>query len=387
MANNRLFKLIGGGSLTDATRVGGVAQLYALAGAQCIDIAPDMAVVHSVSESLNALPTSVERPLVMVSLPLDPDPHFRKMHVSEPLCTGCDACTSICPTDAIEVKQGLLDIEQPLCYGCGRCVPECPTDALSMTPHHPDSEDVLPILRHPSVEAVEIHSGYADDALIEPFLHVYGEALNGKQLAICFQASQISKERWKPFVARWIEIQRAVLPEARLVIQVDGRPMSGMSKDLSLTASAMGGVDGLHPVPVKKKDVQPAIHAACVLWEGLSAVERKQVYIMLSGGVNENTITQLEDSVSSEYVSGIGMGTVARQAVWDDLSSLLPRPVDYLSQKSATFDRALGRAKKITEPWLERGFECRKPSVESRRMSGNTPSEALLDTLPKLACL
>lgn len=307
LRQKKLFKLIGGGSLTEARRVGPISAVYAMAGAQCVDVAPNRWVVEAVKKAFNGLPSSVERPLLMVSLPLDPDPHFRKMHVDDSACTGCDACTPTCPTEALAVDEStlILAVEQPLCYGCGRCVPVCPTQALSMSPHHPDAADVLPVLRDPHVEAVEIHSGFADEALIDPFMATYGEALQGKQLAICFQAGDIAPQRWLPFVARWIEIQAQVLPAARLVVQVDGRPMSGGS---------VSEVD----INFQGNNEPPAITAARILWQHLSPHQRQSVDVMLSGGVDGQTADAVRQS-GLFYVGGIGMGTVARQAVWNEI--------------------------------------------------------------------
>lgn len=44
-------------------------------------------------------------------------------------CTGCGACASVCPTDAI--KEGDVYSINEDCVDCGSCQPECPVDAIS----------------------------------------------------------------------------------------------------------------------------------------------------------------------------------------------------------------------------------------------------------------
>lgn len=46
-------------------------------------------------------------------------------------CTGCEACVSICPVDAIEMVDGKAQVDDS-CIDCGQCVDECPVDAIEM---------------------------------------------------------------------------------------------------------------------------------------------------------------------------------------------------------------------------------------------------------------
>jgi Fe-S-cluster-containing hydrogenase component 2 len=46
-------------------------------------------------------------------------------------CTGCGDCVEICPTEAIELKDGKSSINDD-CADCGTCVDECPESAISL---------------------------------------------------------------------------------------------------------------------------------------------------------------------------------------------------------------------------------------------------------------
>lgn len=46
-------------------------------------------------------------------------------------CTGCEACVSSCPTEAIVMKDGKATVTDA-CVDCGACVQECPVEAIKM---------------------------------------------------------------------------------------------------------------------------------------------------------------------------------------------------------------------------------------------------------------
>lgn len=47
-------------------------------------------------------------------------------------CTGCLACTKICPTGAHRFIKGKHEIDRKRCAVCGRCVSACPAEALKL---------------------------------------------------------------------------------------------------------------------------------------------------------------------------------------------------------------------------------------------------------------
>lgn len=46
-------------------------------------------------------------------------------------CTGCAACTDVCPTEAIRIEQGKAVIGME-CIDCGACPRVCPEGAIKM---------------------------------------------------------------------------------------------------------------------------------------------------------------------------------------------------------------------------------------------------------------
>lgn len=53
------------------------------------------------------------------------------LYVDEISCTGCGACTEICPQKAIVIDHSLAVIDQQLCIDCGNCISVCPTRAIN----------------------------------------------------------------------------------------------------------------------------------------------------------------------------------------------------------------------------------------------------------------
>ncbi len=45
-------------------------------------------------------------------------------------CMYCGGCVSICPKDALELRETLLYVNDGLCSECGTCIIFCPVGAL-----------------------------------------------------------------------------------------------------------------------------------------------------------------------------------------------------------------------------------------------------------------
>lgn len=62
--------------------------------------------------------------------------------LDEDMCTGCEACVSVCPVDCIDTLPGpqhqlvmqICTIDLPRCIGCTLCAQVCPWDCITMVP-------------------------------------------------------------------------------------------------------------------------------------------------------------------------------------------------------------------------------------------------------------
>ena len=114
LKEGRWFKLICGASFQHLPAVRSLTLAYTLAGADCIDVAADPAVIVAAQAGLQAaeiLGAAARkrgfayqgRPLLMVSLNDGQDPHFRKAEFDSTQCPPeCSRpCERICPAQAI----------------------------------------------------------------------------------------------------------------------------------------------------------------------------------------------------------------------------------------------------------------------------------------------
>lgn len=313
LQKNHWFKLICGASYQHLPAIRNLALVYTLAGADCIDVAADKAVINAAKEGLKvaySLHHEAQKrgydyhhlPYLMISINDGEDPHFRKAEFNPNQCpTNCDRpCEAICPADAIkftDYHQGIID---QLCYGCGRCLPVCPSDLIYTRSYVSTPEVVFDWLTEFSIDAVEIHTQVGHEKNFQRLWQKIAPKLSKlKLLAISCP--------YAPDVVEYLEhlallIQPISIP---LIWQTDGRPMSG---DI--------GVGTTH-LTIK--------YAQQVLESNLSG------YVQLAGGTNQHTAFKLNSlkllsnqnhTKKNRFVSGIAYGGYARKLLADTWSEL-----------------------------------------------------------------
>jgi Fe-S-cluster-containing hydrogenase component 2 len=309
------FKLICGASFQHLPAVRNLTLAYALAGADCIDVAADPAVVAAAQRALQAAtqlaqseptawPDFWEKPWLMVSLNDGEDPHFRKAELDPYRCpSDCSRpCERICPAQAItfEKSQPVAGVIDSLCYGCGRCLDICPINQITTRSYVFTPSAIAPFVLA-GVDAVEIHTqiGRLEDfkrlwQAIAPWVPqlklVAVSCPDGEGLIDYLQS-----------LYDWM----APLPTA-LIWQTDGRPMSG---DIG---------DGTTRAAVKLGQKVLAAHLPG--------------YVQLAGGTNRHTVKKLRSlgllapNASGRFIAGVAYGSYARSLLSDVLHSLDAEP-------------------------------------------------------------
>ena len=162
------FKLICGASFGHLPAIRNLAIVYTLAGADCIDVAADLAVITATKDGIKVAQklaaadrtqvySVVNMPLLMVSLNDGTDPHFRKAAFDAAQCPAdcLRPCERICPADAID-SEGVIDAR---CYGCGRCLPICPLGLITTRDRTATPSSIIPYLTQADgIDAIEIHT-------------------------------------------------------------------------------------------------------------------------------------------------------------------------------------------------------------------------------------
>ena len=298
------FKLICGASYQHLPAIRSLALAYSLAGADCIDVAADKAVITAAKEGIAVAATLSKtkqcKPLLMVSLNDDEDPHFRKAEFNATQCpVDCPRpCEAICPAGAIDHK-GVID---NLCYGCGRCLPICPENLILTRSYVSTPQTVIPWVEEMGIEGIEIHTqaGHFDE-FNRLWQAIYSVVPKLKVLAIsCPDAPDVVE------YLRSLYALMAPLP-CPFIWQTDGRPMSG---DIGAGTT----------------------HAAVKLAQKILDANLPG-YVQLAGGTNSYTITKLNsarmlqnwhnnDGNNHKKVSGVAYGSYARSLVLPILEQL-----------------------------------------------------------------
>ncbi len=310
------FKLICGASFGHLPAIRNLAIAYTLAGADCIDVAADLAVIAAARDGINiayklartaqarGYPV-MERPWLMVSLNDGIDPHFRKAAFEPTRCPpGCPRpCERICPADAIVFTAAQQGVIESRCYGCGRCVPTCPLGLINTVDRTATPASIIPQLTEGKIDAIEIHTRSGHLAEFQRLWQILAPVANNlKLLAIsCPDSNELIAYLRSLHATIAATYHPHPLPFI-LVWQTDGRPMSG---DIGAGTT----------------------HAAIRLGEKVLAAELPG-YVQLAGGTNNYTVPKLRErgllptaTSTAKHVRGVAYGSYARVL----LSPLLDR--------------------------------------------------------------
>lgn len=331
LAAGHWFKLICGASYQSLPAVRNLALAYALAGADCIDMAADLAVVAAANEGLAVARglsgESYEQPLLMVSMSAGEDPHFRKAWFDADSCPAdCPRpCERVCPAAAIDGDGVVRD----RCYGCGRCLPVCPLGLIEAR-SHPTSLDAIARKVLTQVDALEIHTqvGHFDAfASLWNTIHPWIGHLHLISISCPDGAGYIDYLK---------SLQRLMdLSQSKIVLmwQTDGRPMSG---DIG----------------------KGTTHAAVRLAQKVITSDLDGP-IQLAGGTNEHTLVKLRkaglwqpaksswnpDSAAPRTVAGIAYGSFARHLLMPVIEQN-----HYLEEVPQALQQAVALAESLVKP-------------------------------------
>ncbi len=422
LSEGHWFKLICGASFQDLPAVRNLTLAYTLAGADCIDVAADPAVIASALDALEVAKTLGEeahargfgvshRPLLMVSLNDGEDPHFRKAEFNPELCPAdCPRpCEKICPAQAIvfqttsHLKQsessniytpqfqggsvqaptgetnsnsktgpqdeiagrqnskainGFSGVIDQRCYGCGRCLPICPSQLIYPRSYVFAPEAIAQLILPSNVDALEIHTKVGHFTDFQRLWKAISPWVNQLKLLA------ISCPDGDDLLDYLGAIHDLITPlPCPLVWQTDGRPMSG---DIGIGATRAA-------VKLSQK----------VLTAGLPG------YVQLAGGTNAHTIMKLRaigllKGLNVESSQALNVGKLNVESL--DLST---SNVQSASLQTSTQSYVAGvaygsYARVLLSPILEKLEQCTGEAIDANSVSLQNSSLKHLEEFPSL---
>jgi Fe-S-cluster-containing hydrogenase component 2 len=304
------FKLICGASYQHIPTIRSLAIAYTLAGADCIDVAADPAIIATVrgaiAQAHELAPMAQMRgfrpqpqPLLMVSLNDGEDPHFRKAEFDPAGCpSDCPRpCAKVCPAEAIVFRPDFAGVIDQLCYGCGRCLPICPIAQVTARAYVYAPEIVAPMVLQAGVDAVEIHTQIGR---LTDFRRLWQAIVPWVDR---LQVVAVSCADGEGLIDYLRSIYQLISPDLNgaLIWQTDGRPMSGDIGDGATRACIKLGQK--------------------VLAAGLPG------FVQLAGGTNAYTVEKARSLglLEPHQLAGIAYGSYARTLLQPILQRLEPR--------------------------------------------------------------
>lgn len=307
LEQRRYHKCIIGASLTDLSRIENYSYCFAYAGADVIDIS---AFPHSVIAARTGINKANLEPLIMVSVNIDSDPHFRRIKLNTDNCTECKLCIPSCPSGAFsgslidtivtsEVPKSINETfhyEADLCFGCSNCLDYCNFNALEFENWSASNPNELNRLFKLGASAFEIHSSNNLQALEDFYLEIDLSKVLLESFSIGSEkmTDQELAETAK-FIIKLTQ-KRDNFEDRIIVIQCDGIPQSGAR------------------LINEDKDLKSIRNAEIVLNTLKSEnLLLPNVFIQIAGGTDEKSLAKAHEL--GIMIHGVALGSWLRKKI------------------------------------------------------------------------
>ncbi len=342
------FKLICGASFQYLPAVRSLTLAYTLAGADCIDVAADPAVIIAAQEGLKAaalLGVAARQrgfayqgtPLLMVSLNDGEDPHFRKAEFDSTKCpTLCPRpCERICPAQAItfdSIKYNYTGVLFDKCYGCGRCLPVCPYDRIDTVSYNTSVGAIAPLILKSGVDAVEIHTTVGRLAEFKKLWQTILPYIGHLKLIA------ISCPNGEGMIDYLRNLYDAIAPLTTVNIwQTDGRSMSGdIGSGTTLAAVKLGAKVLRAKIPGYVQLAGGTNNYTVPKLKAMGLL--KELTRQRSGDMRDNNVISVTPTClgTETTVAGVAYGSYARKLLSPILEQLEKKEVNNSSVKVTT---------------------------------------------------
>ncbi len=284
--NNKCLKLICGAGNENLKEIEKLAYVYSKAGFNMIDISAKIEVINAAKKGIKQAGKE-DNVLICISVGMQEDVHLSKAVINKQKCTNCSSCINICPQGAIYIEDAKVQINEKNCIGCIKCVDKCPYEAIITEHKYKTPYGMLLPLISEDIDCVEFHCTSSDkQAILDAYSRI--KSIYNEVLSICLDRSKLGDDE----LIELIKTMR--LKEDFMILQADGKPMSGGKDDY-------------------KSTLQAVAFGELIRNSGLN------VFLILSGGTNSKT-TKLAKECNVD-IDGVALGSYARKLVKDYISA------------------------------------------------------------------
>lgn len=310
--NKKCLKLICGAANENTYEIEKLVYVFSKAGFKLFDVCAKLDVINSAKD---ALKRSGCEGYICVSVGIQSDVHVSKAVINKQKCSMCNKCISVCPHNAFFEEDGRLLIDDKNCIGCMRCFDVCPNQAIIQENKYKAPYTMLLPLISENIDCVEFHcSGSKKDEITDNWHKI--KSIYKGTLGICLNRSKMCDDDIINLLKEMIKNEE----DYSVIVQADGRPMSGNNDDYKSTLQT-------------------------VAFAELLRNENLPVNILLSGGANSKS-TQLAKEIGID-VNGAALGSFARKLVEEYINN------DNFFEDENLQNKAINKAKELADNLLK----------------------------------
>ncbi len=285
LESKKCLKLICGAGNENFREIEKLSYIYSKCGFNIIDVCAKIEAVNAAKKGIQRAQKEDET-AICVSIGLQNDIHMTKAVINRQKCTNCKKCISTCSQDAIYFEDDKIQTDDKKCIGCKKCADVCSENAVIFEHKYKNPHEMLLPLISENIDCVEFHCSCSDINQITDSWSKIKSIYSGI-LGICIDRSQLG-------YIQIIELLKQLSEtSSNMIIQADGKPMTGGSDDLKSTLQTVAFAELIRSANINN-------------------------FLILSGGTNSKTsyLANLLDI----NVNGVALGSYARKIVKEYLS-------------------------------------------------------------------
>ena len=275
LEEKKVFKLICGANNENYDEISKLVEIYSAAGVRFFDINASKKAITATKSALKERKNC----FICASIGTKNDPHMTKCKINSN-CALCGLCVDICPQNAIRNAEN-IEIDEKKCIGCRKCISVCNNNAVESYQKELQIDKILEEIKE--VDCIEFHIITTDKEEIFSKWQFLIDNYNGF-LSIALNRSLFSDKDMFDILSKMIIMAK----DKDLMIQADGKSMSGGVDDYNSTLQAVATAD-------------------IIIKSGIN------VPIIISGGTNSKSFELAR--LCGVDINGVAIGSYARNII------------------------------------------------------------------------